>query len=280
MKAPIFTGALGSTEIARKNWEHFAVGAAISGIYSVTGWPDRAPSAPWGAYTDFIGPRYGTAAVAAALIHRQRTGQGQHVDLAQVEAAIHFIEPLVLDYTVNGRSCGPRGHESPTACPHGVYQALGDERYVAIACETVLQWRALRQVAPLDAFAGEKFDGYEARAAADAKIDAALQAWCRAQDAFDLVASLKRAGVPAAVVQRPTELYADGQLAHRNFFVTCEHAVMGATPYDGPVTIFSGTPPQLTAAPCLGQHSYEVLREILGYSGERIADLARRGAMT
>lgn len=255
-------------------------GAALAGIYGVTGWPDRAPSTPWGAYTDFIAPRYGTAAIAAALLHRDRTGEGQHIDLAQVEAGIHFIEPVVLDYTVNGRTWGPQGHRSDRASPHGVYAAAGHERYAAIACETPAQWRALCSLAPLGAFADPAFEDLRARLECDEEIDAALGAWCGDQDAFALVERLKQAGVPAAVVQRPSDLYRDPQLAHRGFFVTLEHTEMGPTPYDGPVTRFSRTPPRLTAAPCLGEHTDEVLTSILGYSPERVSGLRDAGALS
>ena len=93
-------------------------GAALSGLHSITGWPDREPWGPWGAYTDFINPRFGVAALSAALIHRQRTGEGQYIDLAQTEAGIRFLEPLVLDYTKNGRVAGLTGHDSAYACPH------------------------------------------------------------------------------------------------------------------------------------------------------------------
>ncbi|WP_343393950.1 CoA transferase [Candidatus Amarobacter glycogenicus] len=67
-------------------------GAALAAIYGITGWPDRIPHGPWGAYTDFVAPRYGVAAIAAAIRHRNLTGEAS-IDLAQVEAAIHFIEP-------------------------------------------------------------------------------------------------------------------------------------------------------------------------------------------
>ncbi|MCC6388915.1 MAG: CoA transferase [Dehalococcoidia bacterium] len=255
-------------------------GAAMAGIYAITGWPDRAPASPWGAYTDFIAPRYGVAALTAALLHRDRTGEGQLIDLAQVEASIHFIEPLVLDYTVNGRVAGPQGHESLYASPNGVYAAAGTERYITIACETAAQWRALTTIAPLGAFAGSEFDELAARLQADGKIDAVLADWCRDQDPFALAQRLTRAGVPASAVLRPGDLYEDAQLAHRGFFVTCDHAVMGPTPYDGPATIFSETPARLSAAPALGQHTREVLTDVLGYDAAGIDDLVARGALT
>jgi crotonobetainyl-CoA:carnitine CoA-transferase CaiB-like acyl-CoA transferase len=172
------------------------------------------------------------------------------------------------------------GHESPIASPHGVYPTLGVERYITIACETAAQWRALCSVAALDAFSDETFDRLEARLAADAEIDAALAAWCSEQEPFDLSERLKRAGVPASVVLRPSDLFEDAQLSHRGFFVTAEHAEMGLVPYDGPVTEFSRTPPVIAAAPCLGQHTYEVLTGILGYSEAQIAAFAERGALT
>jgi benzylsuccinate CoA-transferase BbsF subunit len=219
------------------------------------------------------------AALAAALYHRQRTGEGQHIDLSQVEAALHFIEPVLLDYTVNGRIAQPAGHEAPTATPHGVYRTRGVEEYVTIACETAHQWLALRSVAPLEAFAEMKFDTLETRLAHDAEIDSVVEAWCADQDGRALAEQLKRAGVPAAYVCRPSDLYEDAQLAHRDFFKVLNHTVMGPTPYDGPVTMFSETPPAYAPAPCLGEHTHEVLTEMLGLSEDEIVRYAAAGAL-
>ncbi|MGB4862084.1 MAG: CoA transferase [Tepidiformaceae bacterium] len=255
-------------------------GAALAGLYGITGWPDRPPHGPWGAYTDFIAPRYGVGALASALYHRQRTGDGQYIDMSQVEAAIHFLEPLVLDYTVNGHVAEPRGHESPYAAPHGVYRTQGVERFIAIACETAEQWRNLRAVAPLGEFAGPSFDQLEARLVNDDAIDSALAAWCANEDAHELAQRLKRAGVPAALVERPSDLYQDAQLSHRDFFKICNHSEMGPTPYDGPVTLFSETPPAYKPAPCLGEHTEYVLTEILGLSDEQITAYVAAGAIT
>ncbi|MEO8539840.1 MAG: CoA transferase [bacterium] len=254
-------------------------GASLAGIYGVTGWPDRPPCGPWGAYTDFVAPRYGVAALASAIYHRNRTGQGQHLDLAQVESAIHFIEPLVLDYTVNGRVAPPAGHESLYASPYGVYRTRGDEEYIAISCETAAHWRALRAVAPLEAFSGPDFDRLETRLAHDSEIDAVLDGWCAGFDDQELAETLKRAGVPAAALLRPSELYDDAQLAHREFFKWLNHSVMGPTPYDGPATLFSATPPEYFAAPCLGEHTEKVLSEILGLSDAEIIAYAEAGAL-
>ena len=255
-------------------------GAALAGLHSITGWPDRPPFGPWGAYTDFIAPRYGVAALAAAIYERSRSGLGQHIDLAQIEAAIHFLEPLLLEYETNGRVAGPIGHDSDGACPHGVYATRGVERYVALAVESAEQWRALRSVAPLEAFAGPRFDGLAERLARREEIDAALREWAEQEDPFPLAERLRAAGVPASVVLRPTDLYEDPQLAARRFFVTLDHSVMGPTPYDGPATIFSETPAVLRkAAPALGEDTHAVLRDLLGLTPDEVADYAAAGAL-
>ena len=255
-------------------------GSALSGIHAITGWADRVPCGPWGAFTDFISPRIGVAILAAAILKRRESGLGQHIDLSQIEAAIHFIEPLVLDAGVNGTVARPRGHESDRACPHGVYRVAGTERYVALACETAAQWSALKSLAPLDEFASSEFDQLGSRLEVDSAIDAALSAWLADKDPFTIVQTLKRGGVPAAVAAYPSDLYEDPQLAHRGFFVTCEHQVMGPTPYDGPATIFSETPAVLAPAPCLGQHTEMVVKELLGTTDDEFVKYLVAGALT
>ncbi len=256
-------------------------GAALAGLHGVTGWPDRAPHGPYGAYTDFINPRFGLAVVASALRERARSGRGQLIDISQVEVGIHFVAPLMLDYAVNGRVAPPAGHDSRTACPHGVYPVAGIERYIAIACETGEQWRSLCDLAGLEGFEGGEFDTYEGRRAARERIDEAIRGWCAGQDGHALAARLKAAGVPASAVLRPSDLYADAQLAYRGFHVTLDHPVMGPTPYDGLATVYSETPGLLRKpAPLLGEDTHYVLTEFLGLSGEEVAGFAASGALT
>ena len=233
-------------------------GAAIAGLFELVGWPDRPPSGPWGAYTNFIAPRFGVAALAAAILHRSRTGRGQHIDLAQVECGVRFLEPLVLQYAADGTVATRLGQGSPGLDPHGVFPCAGEQRYVAVGVENETQRAALQET-----LGGEE-----------------LPTWCRRQDAFAAADALRRAGVPAYAVLRPRDLYEDAQLRHRGFFVTLQHPVMGPTPYDGPPTIYSRTPQTLrSAAPCLGQHNDRVLSELLGYETHEIEELRRLGAL-
>ncbi|MBV1905008.1 MAG: CoA transferase [Pseudomonadales bacterium] len=249
-------------------------GAALAGLHAITGWPDRIPAGPYGAYTDFIAPRFGAFSLTSALYERRKSGLGQHIDLSQVEAGIQFIEPLILDYTVNGRVALAAGHDSLSECPHGVYASAGIERYVAISVNDSTQWRALAQEAGLSQFADDKFDQFEQRLAARAEIDRGLREFCEDKSPFILAARLRELGVPASVVLRPSDLYEDSQLLHRKFFVTLEHSKMGPTPYDGPATLYSETPPILRkAAPQIGEDTDYVLSEILGLGAPEISAL-------
>ena len=248
-------------------------GACLSGLHRITGWPDRQPAGTWGAYTDFINPRFGSGVLAAAIRHRDRTGQGQYIDLAQSEAGIHFAAPLLLDYIENGRIAQAPGHDSLYAAPHGVFRVGEGERYVAIATETAEQWQALRDAAGLEHWSSADYDDLSARITAKAEIEAALAAWCAPQTADAVVDCLAAAGVPASMVEWPSDLYEDAQLAHRDFFVTLNHSVMGPTPYDGLVTKFSGGTAKLRrAAPAIGEHTHYVLSEILSVSDEEITE--------
>ena len=255
-------------------------GACLSGLHRITGWPDRQPAGTWGAYTDFINPRFGSGVLAAAIRHRDLTGQGQYIDLAQTEAGIHFAAPLLLDYLENGRIASAPGHDSPYAAPNGVFRVGNAERYVAIATETAEQWHGLRAAAGLEQWSGSEYDDLRARIAAKTEIESAIAAWCAPQTADAVVDRLTAAGVPASLVEWPSDLYEDPQLAHRGFFVTLNHAVMGPTPYDGLVTKFSGGTARLRrAAPAVGEHTHYVLSEILNASDEEISEALVAGAL-
>ena len=135
-------------------WASFAGygphGAAISGLHYITGWPDRPPTGPVGPYTDVIAPRYSVSALAAAILERRRSGLGQHLDVSQVESAIHFIEPLVLDETVNGRTAqaaGPRfalgvpaQRLSRGAEPNATWLSPARRRSSGVLCARLRRW--------------------------------------------------------------------------------------------------------------------------------------------
>jgi len=254
------------------------MGASLSGFYDMTGWPDREPAGCFGAYTDYISPRFLAAALMAAVDHRERTGEGQYIDVAQAEASIAFLAPAVLDYEVNGRLAPRPGNRHPVMVPHGVFPVAGEDRWIAIACQSEEAWRALAAAAGLDpALAALDADGRRAR---EDELEAALAAWTSPQEGAALAETLQAAGVAAHAVQTAADVAADPQLAHRGHFVEVEHADHGTVWVENSRFRLSRTPAAVTrGGPTLGQHTFDVLVGILGYDDDRLADLAVAGVL-
>ena len=194
---------------------------------------------------------------------------------------MHLIEPLLLDQAVNGRTAPAYGLESDMACPNGVYPVKGIERYVAISVETPAQWRALCSVAPLQDYADERYTRLECRREIKEMLDARIAQWTASYERFELERLLATAGVPAAVIARPTDLQLDEQLKSRGFFLTLDHPEMGPSHYDGFATHFSAKREMLhKPAPCLGADTAYVLAELIGLTQAQIADYASSGVLT
>ena len=255
--------------------------AAISGFYEVTGWDDRPPGGPFNAYTDVIAPHFLGATLMAALDHRRRTGEGQYIEQAQMESALYFLAPELLEYQVTGRKARRMGNDSATAAPHGAYPTAGTDQWVAIAIETDEQWRALRTALGDPEWARDPaFATAAGRIAARRAIDTRIAAFTAPRDRYEVMDLLQRHGVPAGAVQRSSDLLHDPQLAHRHFFHPLEHEEMGLVPYEGHQFNIRGyeSGPR-SPAPLLGEHSFVVLTDVLGMSADAAAEVMASGAV-
>jgi crotonobetainyl-CoA:carnitine CoA-transferase CaiB-like acyl-CoA transferase len=256
--------------------------AAICGFYEVTGWSDRPPGGPFNAYTDTVAPRFLAAALMAALDHRRRSGEGQRLEQAQMESALYFLAPELLDYQCSGRLPRRAGNQAAAAAPHDVYPCAGSDQWCAIAVETDAQWRALRGVLGNPSWSmAPELETTAGRLAQRERIDRRLAEFTAAQAPRALMDRLQAAGVPAGMVQRSSDLIADPQLLHRGFFRRLTHVEMGEVPYEGHQFRIAGYDSgPLAPAPCLGEHSVQVLQEILGYGDDDLARIAASGALT
>jgi crotonobetainyl-CoA:carnitine CoA-transferase CaiB-like acyl-CoA transferase len=255
--------------------------AALCGFYNLVGWPDRPPSGPFSAYTDYIAPRFGACALMAALIHKKLTGEGQYVDQAQAESALQFLALPVIDFSANHHEYRPVGNRDLYHSPHGVYAAAGDDQWVAIACRTEEEWRALSAVMKMPGLPSDaRFSTFAARQANSEELDRIINEWTRSFDAVEVERKLQAHAVPAHVVQNPSDLYLDPQLQHRKHFVALAHSELGQTWVENSRFLLSRTPARVErAAPMLGEHNQYVLEHILGYDEGRIAELVGAGAL-
>lgn len=250
--------------------------AALSGFYYIAGYSEEELCPPYGAYTDFIAPRFAACALMAALDYKRRTGKGQHIDVAQYEAALHFIAPALTDYFATGRVMRPEANRSERYAPHGAYRCAdedGHERWLALAVETDDEWNATCGVLKLD---DPRFASMAARLEASAALDAVIGERTGSRSAEELTAALQAAGVSAYPVQNCMDLHRDENLEAFGFWHWLDHPHMGPSPYEGLEHRLSRTPGELRSpAPVLGQHNEEVFGGILGMSPEEIETLKR-----
>jgi len=258
---------------------------ALSGLTFSSGYPDGEP-AGWGfSYMDHVAAYYMTIAILAAVHHRARTGEGQHVDLATVPAGIAMVPTAVLDFTVNrrtsergGRPNGNRADFSEMA-PHGIYPCSGDDRWVAIVCRDDRDLAVLAKVLDEPALAADRFARLDQRVAAADELDQLITACTRNRRATLLVSDLQVAGVPASVVKSPQERI-DEDPDVGGLFPTVVHPEIGEVRVEGIPLRFSATPWSISApAPCLGEHNREVFAGLLGHSELELDEMTRQGVI-
>jgi len=248
--------------------------SAVAGVYHMTGWPDREPATIYGAYNDYIAPRFGTALLIAALDYRRRTGQGQYIDLSQYECGVTFMAPVVMDYFVNGRVQSRQGNRVPNAAPHGVYPCEGLDTWVAIAVTSDEEWRAFGRAAGDPAWTGDpKYQTLAGRKAHEDELDRLVETWTRLHPAEEIMRLLQAAGAPAGVVLNYENLLSDPQMTHRGHFVALEHPVIGRHHYDGlPYKLSHSPQGPRWAGPTMGQHLETICLNLLGLSEDELAE--------
>ena len=242
-----------------------------SGMSSLLGYPGEHPLNSGQMYPDPVAGLCGFAAIALALLHRDRTGEGQYIDLSMQEANFTFVGDAWLEYEINGDVRGPQGNRHPAFAPQGIFRTTGEDQWIAIAVETDEQWSALCEILRID---GTKFQKNEHRKANEATVDALVADAARTHDKLDLAGALLRRGIVAAPVLNPAEVAEDRQLRERGTMVEVDHPECGRAWQAGLAARLSRTPGGVTRhAPLQGQHSLEVFRELIDMSDEEYASL-------
>ena len=273
-----------------------AVLTPVTGISHLSGEPQRKPVGVGTNYPDYaINPGHTVIAILAALRHRRRTGEGQRIELAQLESVAATMGPALLDYTANGRNQTRKGNRSSWMAPHAIYRcrdaargaphpdgSTTRERWVAIAARSDAEWNALCAVAADAAFAAdERFAALLGRREHEDALNEQIGEWTAGWDAVDLAETLQAAGVPAGVVQDAEDVCEhDRHLRQRGYYEYLDHPETGVSLYDGPIVKLHETPGELIApAPLFGEHTYRVATEILGYNAEEVAELTADGVL-
>jgi len=260
---------------------------AVSGLTFTCGLPDTEP-AGWGfSYMDHGAAYYMAIAVLAALHHRERTGEGQWVDLASTSAALAMLGTEILDWSVNHRPGRREGQPSGNRAdfgemaPHGIYPARGDDRWVAIACRHDDDWQALAGEIAGPWAGDERFATLAGRLAAQDDLDDLVAGFTSEHEALPLAARLTEAGVPASAVKSPPErIDDDPDLKAWGLFPEVRHPEIGPARVEGLPLRLRETDWSITEpAPCLGQHNDLVFTGLLGRPADELGRLHEEGVI-
>jgi len=191
---------------------------------------------------------------------------------------MNFLAPAVLDYVLNNELPEKIGNSHPVMAPHGTFPSQGDDRWVAVACETEEHWHALCEVV---GFGDEYLNlGLEERRNRSTEIEEVISDWSAGLTGVEAQELLQAAGVPAHQLQNSEDLANDPQLQHRRHFREVASATNGTMFVEGTRFQMSRSTDEITdCGPTYGQHTFQVLEEILGYDADRIAELAVAGVL-
>jgi crotonobetainyl-CoA:carnitine CoA-transferase CaiB-like acyl-CoA transferase len=252
---------------------------ALSGLSALVGYAGETPRGMNIRYAD---SSFGTAAAfaaLAALLHRQRTGEGQFIDLSAVETMTSMIGDIFMDYSLNGKIAACDGNRHPDMAPHGLYPC-GDEDWISIAISSDAGWTALcSAMAQPDLAQDERFRTLAGRKANEAALDVLLAAWTRSQDAQTLAAGLQALGIAAAKSANSLDLVADDHLWARGFYRYVTDGAGETKATVGPAWQISDGATITDGAPRLGEHNDYVFGEILGLSPVEQERLRTTGAI-
>ena len=265
------------------------VAAAFAGQSEMSGLPEPAMPAGWGySFLDWMGAYSFALAILGALYHRERTGEGQWIDASQCESGLYLGAVPVLDFSANGRVWRRSGNRSPyaPAAPHGAYPCAGEDRWIAIACETDAQFAALARAAGHPEWAADpRFATLPARLAHQDALDAAVAAWTRTQDRYACMRTLQAALVPAGVCQTAEDRCEnDPQLRALDWLTEVTGTKIGRWPVYAVPAKLSATPAYVggtidRGAPCYGEDTGWALTTLLGMSEAEVAALAAEGVI-
>lgn len=250
----------------------------MSGLAWVTGHADGdAPRIPRGP-CDPIAGYHAAFATLVALWARIHSGSGAFVEAAMVEAALNVTAELTVEYGAYGKLIERDGNRSHDAAPQGLYACQGFEQWLALSVCTDAQWEALRQLLGSPQWTDDPaLATLEGRRAAHDRIDVELQSWARDRDLNAAVDVLVAAGIPAGRATDPRLTGTHPQLAALGFFEEVDHPVVGSHPVSTLPFRYSSVDKWIhQPAPTLGQHSREILRDLLGVDDPQIDDLERR----
>ncbi|MFQ5826369.1 MAG: CoA transferase [Dehalococcoidia bacterium] len=255
--------------------------AASSGLSDMTGYPDGPPTEIrysmdiLSGYTSFM-------AIMMALVCRQRTGRGQHIDFSSREAISILLADAYMDYALNGRASTRCGNEDDVMAPHNCYRCQGEDNWVSIAIGSDEEWQALSDALGRPSWTQDsRFATALGRKGNEMELDRLVEGWTVNFTHYRVMEMLQAAGVAAVPSFTPQDLFTDPHLEERQAYVVMRH------PEAGERFSMASPPWKLSETPCLlerdaplfGEHTQYVCCNILGLSPAEVAGLRKEGVI-
>lgn len=250
-----------------------------AGIVNLTGWPDGEPSRVGTSYPDAAGGATAAFSIVAALRHARRTGKGQWIDLGQTLTAAALTDTAVIEYTVNGAIQQRNGDSHRFFAPHNVYPCSGSDQWCAISVENDGEFAALATtIGRPDLVDDERFATNAARIENRVALDEVIGKWTGQYDHYEVMRRLQAAGVAAGAVLSTGEFVENEHITSRGFMESFDHPIVGEKRYPGVPFKMTETPGYIhRPAPCLGEDTEYVLKNILGMSDTQVQALDEAG---
>jgi len=269
----------GATGPYRDRGGYDAILQGFTGLMSITGDGEGPPVKVGVALIDAITALYAHGAILAALHHRERTGEGQYLELSLMECGIAALINAATAYLVGGEVQGRWGSAHPSLVPYQAFRARNG--YLMVGAGNERLWKAFCQVVEAPEWADDpRYDSNAKRVACRSELVGEIEARLQARDRDDWVARFAEAGLPAGPINDIGQVFEDPQVRHREMVIDVEHPTAGRVRLPGIPVKFAGTPARIQGPPPnLGQHTDEVLRDVLELSPAAIQDLRASGAL-
>ena len=248
---------------------------AVTGLTYLTGYEDSGPVQGGILFNDTLGALNATYAILLALAHRERTGQGQWIDLSQYEAGVAHLGEAFMEYEMNGVVPTRRGNSHPDHAPYGLYPCAGDDGWVSITVTSDAEWaNFVRAVG--EAWASNRdWETTKSRLSQQKSLDEAIGRWTSDKDKHEVMHLLQSGGVACGAVYNTRDIATDAHHADRGFFEISQHPEpVGPRPHSTPLFGLTGVdrPPD-RLAPRFGEANRKVFQELLGRTDQEYDEL-------
>jgi len=250
----------------------------MTGISSLMGYPGGPPMVSGIAYPDPLAAMNGAGALMSALLHRQRTGQGQFIDLALSEGPVCQIGEHIVAFSRTGTQPLRIGNTHPDHAPYGVYPCSDDDQWIAICVTSDNQWAILQKLMGNSDGDDSRFASSASRVSHRAELDELVGQWSVKHDSRELTVTLQRLNIAAGAAVNNWQMLEDPHMNQRGFMMDIDEPDLGVKRYPGQAIRLSSTPAtKQNPSPQLGEHTRQLLHNLLSMSNAEIDRHAEHG---